>query len=112
MTLSQTSALFSALLFVAGCSSSHQYSTSRISTPVRNPADVAIETGVRADLNRYGDLFGAASDIQVNAYNGTVTLTGPAFARTPVASGLPQAPAFAPHCPPLRLIPAISAEVK
>ena len=43
----------------------------------RTAADHALETSLRAELNRYGDLGHANPDVQVYASNGTVTLRGP-----------------------------------
>jgi osmotically-inducible protein OsmY len=42
----------------------------------RVAADRALETSLRAELNRYGDLANANPDLQVSANNGYVTLSG------------------------------------
>jgi osmotically-inducible protein OsmY len=39
-------------------------------------ADRGLENSLRSQLNRYGDLAGAAPGVQIYAQNGTVTLTG------------------------------------
>lgn len=43
----------------------------------RTAADRALETSVRAELDRYGDLARANPGLQFYAHNGTITLTGP-----------------------------------
>ena len=43
----------------------------------RTAADRALETSVRAELNRYGDLADVNRDLHVDARNGVVTMTGP-----------------------------------
>ncbi len=43
----------------------------------RTAADRALETSLRAELNRYGDLAAVNHDMLISANNGTVTLTGP-----------------------------------
>lgn len=69
------------LLAVTGCESSHPYTYTThggevISAPSRNPADVALETNLRADLNRFGPLSAVSPNVQIYSQNGTVTLTG------------------------------------
>src|SRR5438105_2103568 len=83
MRIAQTLATISALLLAAGCSTApHNYAYDHVDTgrisypPPRSAADTALETEVRADLNRYGDLAKVASNVQVYAQDGTVTLTG------------------------------------
>ncbi len=43
----------------------------------RTAADRALETGIRAELNQYGDLGTANPNVQLYAHNGTVTVSGP-----------------------------------
>lgn len=71
------------LLLVTGCVSHHArtYVTPEgqvVSIPPgRNASDVALETEIRAELNRYGDLATVSPNVGVQANEGTVTLTGP-----------------------------------
>jgi osmotically-inducible protein OsmY len=43
----------------------------------RTAADAALETGLRAEVNRYGDLANGNPDLRFYANNGTVTISGP-----------------------------------
>src|SRR5215475_5291400 len=70
------------LLFAGGCASPYReasYPGQVISSPYyrRYADDRALETTLRSELNRYGDLSSVAPNIQISAQNGTVTLTGP-----------------------------------
>jgi osmotically-inducible protein OsmY len=69
--------------FITGCASSHQpyvYSTPSgqviSANPPRNPADVALDTSIRAELDRYGDLAADSPNVNVYSQNGIVNLTG------------------------------------
>src|SRR5690348_6383265 len=74
----------STLVLAAGCSSPYgpkaynynTYPTYTSPTLSQSEMDRALEASVRSQLNRYGDLSAAASNIQVAAQNGTVTLAG------------------------------------
>lgn len=82
MRIVVTAGLTSLLVLLAGCETHRPYTYTTptgqvISSGVpRNASDVALESNVRAELNRYGDLGSASQNVQVNAENGTVTLTG------------------------------------
>lgn len=43
----------------------------------RTAADRAVETSLRAEMNRYGDLATVNPDVQMYAHGGVVTLSGP-----------------------------------
>lgn len=73
--------LVCSLILVAGCETPRPYSYVTPSgqvVPASSPSasDVALETNIRAELSRYGDLATVAPYVQVGAQNGTVTLTG------------------------------------
>src|ERR1043166_5941021 len=76
-------ALGALLSFVAGCASPYQEATypgaQVISAPYYGQVerDRALETTLRTELNRYGDLASVAPYVQMSARNGSVTLTGP-----------------------------------
>src|SRR5947209_3742367 len=73
-------AMFS-LVALAGCTD-QQYGYGSSGCQVisagaaRNPSDVAQETALRTELNRYGDLAAVSPNVQIYAQNGTVTLSG------------------------------------
>jgi osmotically-inducible protein OsmY len=60
-----------ALALAAGCASSHHYSEYD-----SRAANAALETSVRTEVNRYGDLAATTPDVRIQARNGVVTLTG------------------------------------
>jgi len=68
----------SGLIVLAGCASSQRRYT--YSPPTRsydyNAANAALETTVRAEVNRYGDLVAATPDLRIHARDGVVTLRG------------------------------------
>src|SRR5690349_22638571 len=83
MRILESLAAVSIAAIITGCASSHQpyvYSTPSgqvISAgPPRNPADVALDTSIRAELDRYGDLAADSPNVQVYSQNGVVNLTG------------------------------------
>ena len=61
-------------LVLAGCATERTYTTAPVIT--RNPADVALEDSLQAQLSRYGDLAAVSSDVHFHANNGLVTITG------------------------------------
>lgn len=83
MKIANTFALIVLLIVTAGCSSHDRhhsaYSSGVISSPapqLATDSDRALADAVRQRFNRYGDLAPLASEIQVSARNGAVTLTG------------------------------------
>ena len=84
MRIVESVAAVSIAALITGCASSshppYVYSTPTgqvISAgPPRNPADVALDTSIRAELNRYGDLAADSPNVQVYTQNGVVTLKG------------------------------------
>src|SRR5215471_706373 len=68
----------SVLVLVAGCASYERPYTSSSTTGSYdyNAANRALETTVRAEINRYGDLAAATPDVRIHALNGVVTLSG------------------------------------
>ncbi|HTL56746.1 MAG TPA: BON domain-containing protein [Candidatus Limnocylindrales bacterium] len=83
MRIARGLSVISLALIITGCASTHTphvYSTPNGEVisggPPRNPADVALDTALRAELNRYGDLGTIAPNVQVYSQNGVVTLTG------------------------------------
>ncbi len=78
-------AIISSSVFLAGCVSHRPpvvYTTPggqviSAGSDARSAADHALETSLRAELNRYGDLGSANPTIQLYANNGVVTLSGP-----------------------------------
>src|SRR5438045_2970952 len=83
MRIAQSLSALLIAAFITGCASTHKpyvYSTPNgqvISTgPARNPSDVALDTSLRAELNRYGDLAADSPNVQVYSQDGVVNLTG------------------------------------
>ena len=70
----------SALVVAAGCSTPYSntaYNPAYTSpTLTQSELDRALEASVRSQIDRYGDLRDAASNVQISAQNGTVTLFG------------------------------------
>jgi len=91
MTFANKFAILSSLVLAAGCSDEIQRQATYGTDPARggevitsspyrapqvNPADLSLETSLRDQLNRYGELASAAPNVQITARNGLVTLTG------------------------------------
>ena len=81
MKLNLALGALSTLFLFTACQSTRPYAYTTpegdvISSPARNAADVALETNLRADLNRFGPLANASPDVGIYSQNGTVTLTG------------------------------------
>jgi osmotically-inducible protein OsmY len=79
MRILHSLAIVSSLLLAAGCESHRQYaytSDGRVISTTRNPSDVALETDLRTQMDRYGDLASVAPNVQIYSQNGTVTLSG------------------------------------
>jgi len=78
-------AIVSSTLFLASCAYQRPpvvYTTPTghvvgVGRDARTAADQALETGLRAEMNRYGDLANANPELHFYADNGTVTITGP-----------------------------------
>ncbi len=78
-------AIASTTLLLAGCVSHRPpvvYTTPSgqiisAGADARTAADHALETSLRAELDRYGDLRAANPNVQLYARNGSVTLSGP-----------------------------------
>lgn len=68
-----------ALLMVSGCQSTRHrpyYTAAPVVEGTMTEADRALVNRVRDQLNRYGDLGTSARNVEINARNGMVTLTG------------------------------------
>jgi hyperosmotically inducible periplasmic protein len=87
MRIAKKLAFICSLLMAAGCTEYQQRQASYTpeparggqiisSTPVVNEADRALESSLRDQLSRYGDLASSAPNVQITARNGTVTLAG------------------------------------
>ena len=85
MRIAQGLFVISLAVVISGCASTRHtpyvYSTPNgevisAGPPPRNPADVALDTALKAELNRYGDLAAIAPNVQVYSQNGVVTLSG------------------------------------
>src|SRR5215472_4930707 len=83
MRIAQILAVLTVAALIVGCASNrppYVYTTPSgqviSASPPRNPSDVKLDTSIRAELDRYGDLAADSPNVQVYSQDGLVKLTG------------------------------------